>query len=153
MCCTVDAAQRASTLWPLLRASHAYGSRLGRHRGRARGSLRGVPTKETGSRTLKRAADLCSCHLVTWVQSSVVRAADCRSAGPWLKSRCALFFVYVYDPSIKLTRSCCPQKSCPSGVGLQWQEATLVWRDNHLWKEDSPKGVKRKTKRHVAKSM
>ena len=26
----------------------------------------------------------------TWVHSSVVRAADCRSAGPWLKSGCAL---------------------------------------------------------------
>ena len=25
-----------------------------------------------------------------WVHSSVVRAADCRSAGPWLKSGCAL---------------------------------------------------------------
>ena len=26
----------------------------------------------------------------TWVHSSVVRVADCRSAGPWLKSGCAL---------------------------------------------------------------
>ena len=26
----------------------------------------------------------------TWVHSSVVRAADCSSAGPWLKSGCAL---------------------------------------------------------------
>jgi hypothetical protein len=26
-----------------------------------------------------------------WVHSSVVRAADCRSAGPWFKSGCALF--------------------------------------------------------------
>ena len=25
-----------------------------------------------------------------WVHSSVVRAADCRSAGPWFKSGCAL---------------------------------------------------------------
>ena len=29
----------------------------------------------------------CTCN---WVHSSVVRAADCRSAGPWLKSGCAL---------------------------------------------------------------
>ena len=27
---------------------------------------------------------------LTWVHSSVVRAADCRSAGPWFKSGCAL---------------------------------------------------------------
>ena len=27
-----------------------------------------------------------------WVHSSVVRATDCRSAGPWFKSRCALCF-------------------------------------------------------------
>ena len=27
-----------------------------------------------------------------WVHSSVVRAADCRSAGPWFKSGCALCF-------------------------------------------------------------
>jgi hypothetical protein len=26
-----------------------------------------------------------------WVHSSVARAADCRSAGPWFKSGCALF--------------------------------------------------------------
>ena len=29
-------------------------------------------------------------HIQTWVHSSVVRAADCRSAGPWFKSGCAL---------------------------------------------------------------
>ena len=33
----------------------------------------------------RRIAALCR-----WVHSSVVRAADCRSAGPWLKSGCAL---------------------------------------------------------------
>ena len=27
----------------------------------------------------------------SWVHSSVVRAADCRSAGPWFKSGCALY--------------------------------------------------------------
>ena len=30
------------------------------------------------------------CTSSTWVHSSVVRAADCRSAGPWFKSGCAL---------------------------------------------------------------
>ena len=30
-----------------------------------------------------------------WVNSSVVRAADCRSAGPWLKSGCALLHRFV----------------------------------------------------------
>ena len=29
-------------------------------------------------------------HYSAWVHSSVVRAADCRSAGPWFKSGCAL---------------------------------------------------------------
>ena len=28
--------------------------------------------------------------IIIWVHSSVVRAADCRSAGPWFKSGCAL---------------------------------------------------------------
>ena len=28
-----------------------------------------------------------------WVHSSVARAADCRSAGPWFKSGCALLFL------------------------------------------------------------
>jgi hypothetical protein len=28
--------------------------------------------------------------MAMWVHSSVVRAADCRSAGPWFKSGCAL---------------------------------------------------------------
>ena len=29
-------------------------------------------------------------EMAMWVHSSVVRAADCRSAGPWFKSGCAL---------------------------------------------------------------
>jgi hypothetical protein len=29
-------------------------------------------------------------YMAMWVHSSVVRAADCRSAGPWFKSGCAL---------------------------------------------------------------
>ena len=32
---------------------------------------------------------------LSWVHSSVVRAADCRSAGPWFKSGCALFLSCV----------------------------------------------------------
>ena len=33
---------------------------------------------------------MCPCIEIMWVHSSVVRAADRRSAGPWLKSGCAL---------------------------------------------------------------
>ena len=33
---------------------------------------------------------ICACFQCMWVHSSVVRAADRRSAGPWLKSGCAL---------------------------------------------------------------
>ena len=34
-----------------------------------------------------------------WVHSSVVRAADCRSAGPWFKSGCALLSVLLLSCS------------------------------------------------------
>jgi hypothetical protein len=38
--------------------------------------------------------DFCNggrgCNASMWVHSSVVRAADCRSSGPWFKSGCAL---------------------------------------------------------------
>ena len=43
---------------------------------------------------------------LTWVHSSVARAADCRSAGPWFKSGCALlYFISLqergsYEPSL-----------------------------------------------------
>ena len=40
--------------------------------------------------TLRRDGRICS-----WVHSSVVRAADCRSAGPWFKSGCALVNGYL----------------------------------------------------------
>ena len=51
-----------------------------------------TPSKRTGICTSsrkcsKRAVESCP---VIWVHSSVVRAADCRSAGPWFKSGCAL---------------------------------------------------------------
>ena len=39
---------------------------------------------------------------MTWVHSSVVRAADCRSAGPWFKSGCALHIIF----------HCCTYESC-----------------------------------------
>ena len=35
----------------------------------------------------------------TWVHSSVVRAVDCRSAGPWFKSGCALFNAEIHFTS------------------------------------------------------
>ena len=51
-----------------------------------------TPSKRTGictnSRKCERTA-IESCPVI-WVHSSVVRAADCRSAGPWFKSGCAL---------------------------------------------------------------
>ena len=34
--------------------------------------------------------------IANWVHSSVVRAADCRSAGPWFKSGCALTHVSLW---------------------------------------------------------
>ena len=34
---------------------------------------------------------------IIWVHSSVVRAADCRSAGPWFKSGCALLCFRTLD--------------------------------------------------------
>ena len=45
-------------------------------------------------RARRRAEDLCKDRRLVirrWVNSSVVRAADCRSAGPWLKSGLALY--------------------------------------------------------------
>ena len=44
-------------------------------------------------------------NTITWVHSSVVRAADCRSAGPWFKSGCAL---------------CTTLCTCTQPTGLQW---------------------------------
>ena len=41
-------------------------------------------------RPFRKASGTCR-----WVHSSVVRAADCRSAGPWFKSRCALMFHFT----------------------------------------------------------
>ena len=37
------------------------------------------------------------------VHSSVVRAADCRSAGPWFKSGCALFNYTFFSRAVSLT--------------------------------------------------
>ncbi len=44
---------------------------------------------------------------IQWVHSSVVRAADCRSAGPWFKSGCALLVMLPASLSGALhERSC-----------------------------------------------
>ena len=44
-----------------------------------------------------------------WVHSSVVRAADCRSAGPWFKSGCALFAAAdIYRNEIDDGHACVP---------------------------------------------
>ena len=44
-------------------------------------------TAASASRAL---ANKSTWYVFTWVHSSVARAADCRSAGPWFKSGCAL---------------------------------------------------------------
>ncbi len=50
-----------------------------------------------------------------WVHSSVVRAADCRSAGPWFKSGCALrartrvrLQMAANSPSLSALKMCTP---------------------------------------------
>ena len=52
------------------------------------------PTRLTDTRLMSNPiSPACSQH---WVHSSVVRAAVSRSAGPWLKSRCApMFLTYL----------------------------------------------------------
>ena len=42
---------------------------------------------------------------VNWVHSSVVRAADCRSAGPWFKSGCALEVFCTHSSVVRFERS------------------------------------------------
>ena len=42
-------------------------------------------------------------HFTKWVHSSVVRAADCRSAGPWFKSGCALIIFELYMRALTQT--------------------------------------------------
>ena len=42
---------------------------------------------------------------VNWVHSSVVRAADCRSAGPWFKSGCALEVFCTHSFVVRFERS------------------------------------------------
>ena len=54
-----------------------------------------VAMRDTESITQRSIKSLVSEHkrvidMAMWVHSSVVRAADCRSAGPWFKSGCAL---------------------------------------------------------------
>ena len=45
-----------------------------------------------------------SINIFTWVHSSVVRAADCRSAGPWFKSGCALHVMKQLTASLTSTQ-------------------------------------------------
>ena len=70
-----------------------------------------------------------------WVHSSVVRAADCRSAGPWFKSGCALCFhdgLSLQGLRLMLTKRvegwsgaslrfqpCCAELSCGGLTGVQ----------------------------------
>ena len=58
-------------------------------------------------------------HYSAWVHSSVVRAADCRSAGPWFKSGCALFVESRCDrrPQVQVTP---PRTWRTSSPFIQW---------------------------------
>ena len=62
-----------------------------------------------------------------WVHSSVVRAADCRSAGPWLKSGCALFARIVFVCS----RMCLISMSQHAKKEPQLTNAILFWFKFH----------------------
>ena len=53
--------------------------------------------------TLARSACVIAMH--AWVHSSVARAADCRSAGPWFKSGCALVLRHAPREAGVSTRS------------------------------------------------
>ena len=63
-----------------------------------------------------------------WVHSSVVRAADCRSAGPWFKSGCALSLQRQCDYSSDESASSSSQqpKPSPEGPHAEQPHATLA---------------------------
>ena len=65
---------------------------------------------------------------ITWVHSSVVRAADCRSAGPWFKSGCALIFHLCLLWNIKDNPSAGLFKAVALGERRLDQEWTSVMR-------------------------
>jgi hypothetical protein len=74
-------------------------TRREREREREREKEKGKPEhKEKGVHNVQAVGWVRSAFAVprwgfctSWVHSSVVRAADCRSAGPWFKSGCALY--------------------------------------------------------------
>ena len=66
---------------------------------------------------------------ITWVHSSVVRAADCRSAGPWFKSGCALIFHLCLLWKIKDNPSAGLFKAVGLGERRLDQEWTSVMRN------------------------
>ena len=51
---------------------------------------------------------------LSWVHSSVVRAADCRSAGPWFKSGCALSSARARNKDADLHSCKCSAMGCLS---------------------------------------
>ena len=57
----------------------------------------------------------CAVSRKPWVHSSVVRAAGCRSAGPWLKSGCALI-CYELGTSTAVTKACNTWSTSPENV-------------------------------------
>ena len=66
---------------------------------------------------------------IAWVHSSVVRAADCRSAGPWFKSGCALIFHLCLLWKIKDNPSAGLFKAVALGERRLDQEWTSVMRN------------------------
>ena len=66
----------------------------------------------------------------TWVHSSVVRAADCRSAGPWLKSGCALCKNLCHEPlmsqSLRIVHQRCNFVFESNVCGASWEGPMLL---------------------------
>ena len=77
-----------------------------------------TPSKRTGICTNSRKCGKTAIESwpVIWVHSSVVRAADCRSAGPWFKSGCALAcLLYNWRPAGMSRRMLSPPDMRPHG--------------------------------------
>ena len=68
----------------------------------------------------QRGKNKISWFSIIWVHSSVVRAADCRSAGPWFKSGCALSPFLCAPPGAR-DMLCCNSPCIPE-VKRAWAQ-------------------------------
>ena len=125
-----------------------------------------TPSKRTGICTNSRKCGKTAIESwpVIWVHSSVVRAADCRSAGPWFKSGCALVTPYHNSAAALL---CCirlrffqsrryaarPASGLPPKGARLWpqrwlwwarSETTLAWATASQLKAARPPGPERR---------